>query len=268
MIPKVGKKDRTSPRAWRPTALLSCLGKCLERTVARRIAWTAITHRIISPQHAGALPKRSATDLTAAFTHDVEAAWARGKHVSLITMDVQGAFDTLLKNRLIKRMAEQDWPAQTLYFVDSFLAERHIRVRLGQETTPNYRTECGTPQGSPLSPVLYTLYLAELLNSDTTHRFGYADDISLYRATHSLDENVEQLAEDVRQINEWGAANKITFAPEKPEMIHLTRQCGQYNPLCIVDEDTTIKPVPTGGNSNQLALRWLGVWFDRRLTFK
>ena len=38
MIPKVGKKDKTSVRSWRPIALLSCLGKGLERTIARRIA--------------------------------------------------------------------------------------------------------------------------------------------------------------------------------------------------------------------------------------
>lgn len=268
MIPKVGKKDRTSPRSWRPIALLSCLGKGLERTVARRIAWTAMSHKILSPQQGGALPKRSAADLTAAFTHDVEAAWARGKHVSLITMDVQGAFDALLKNRLIQRMAKQGWPAQTLYFVDSFLTERNIQVRLGEETTPSYQTECGTPQGSPLSSILYTLYLAELLNADTKHRFGYADDISIYRGTHSLDENTEQLAEDVRLIKEWGDANKIAFAPEKLEMIHLTRQRGQHNPPCTVNEDLTIDPVPPGGSSNQPALRWLGVWFDRKLTFR
>jgi len=75
MIPKTGKTDQTSPRSWRPIALLSCIGKGLERTVARRIAWTAMTHKILSPQHGGALPKRSAADLTAAFTHDTEAAW-------------------------------------------------------------------------------------------------------------------------------------------------------------------------------------------------
>jgi hypothetical protein len=68
--------------------LLSCIGKGLERTVARRIAWTAMTHKILSPQHEGALPKRSAADLTAAFTHDTEAAWARGQHVTMATLDV------------------------------------------------------------------------------------------------------------------------------------------------------------------------------------
>ena len=44
------------------------------------------------------------------------------------------------------------------------------------------------------------LYLAELLARDTTLRFGYADDICLYRATGSLNNNVQLLASDVRDI--------------------------------------------------------------------
>jgi len=38
MLPKVGKKDQTSVRSWRPIALLSCVSKGLERIIARRIA--------------------------------------------------------------------------------------------------------------------------------------------------------------------------------------------------------------------------------------
>lgn len=58
----------------------------------------------------------------------------------------------------------------------------------------------GTPQGSPLSPVLYMLYLAELLLQDTELRFGYADDVALYRASPSLDENIDALKQDVTNI--------------------------------------------------------------------
>lgn len=58
MIPKVGKKDRTSPRSWRPIALLSCVGKGLERLVAKRMAWISQSKKVLSPQHGGALPKR------------------------------------------------------------------------------------------------------------------------------------------------------------------------------------------------------------------
>jgi hypothetical protein len=46
-------------------------------------------------------------DLVASFTHDVEAAMAAGMEVTVITMDVQGAFDALLVKRLLARMTKQ-----------------------------------------------------------------------------------------------------------------------------------------------------------------
>src|SRR6201996_2025153 len=269
MLPKVGKKDKTSVRSWRPIALLSCISKGLERIIARRIAWTALTNGILSPQHGGALPKRSVMDLVAAFTHDVEAAMAAGQEVTMVTMDVQGAFDALLKKRLLRRMTNQGWPLALLKLINAFLSGRKVRVRLEKETTCDYDVSCGTPQGSPLSPVLYMLYLAELLSQDPTLRFGYADDICLYRATHSLDQNVALLAKDVQSIIDWGNDNKIFFAPEKLEMIHLTKKSGDYAPDCTVNDDLTIHPITTAPKEgDQPALRWLGVWFDRKLTFK
>ena len=45
-------------------------------------------------------------DLVAAFTHDVEKAIATGLEVTIVTMDVQGAFDALLRRRLLKRMTQ------------------------------------------------------------------------------------------------------------------------------------------------------------------
>ena len=139
-------------------------------------------------------------DLVACFTHDAESALAAGCEVTMVTMDVQGAFDALLKKRLLQRMTKQGWPLPLLQLIRSFLTNRQVRVRFEDSTTPYYSVACGTPQGSPLSPVLYMLYLAELLNQEPTLRFGYADDICLFRATNSLDNNVQLLAKDVGSI--------------------------------------------------------------------
>jgi hypothetical protein len=49
MIAKPGRRDLTTPRAWRPVSLLSCLGKGLERLIARRLAWAAIHYRVLHP---------------------------------------------------------------------------------------------------------------------------------------------------------------------------------------------------------------------------
>jgi len=166
-------------------------------------------------------------------------------------------------------MTKQGWPLSLLTLVRSFLTNRKVRVRLEQSTTPEHRVACGTPQGSPLSPVLYMLYLAELLAQDTTLCFGYADDICLYRATRSLNNNVQLLASDVWDILAWGAENKIFFAPEKLEMMHLTKGSSGYAPWCVVNDELTLDLITTAPkNGEQPTLRWLSVWFNRKLTFQ
>jgi ribonuclease HI len=113
------------------------------------------------------------------------------------------------------------------------------------------------------------LYLAELLQQDTALRFGYADDVALYRATESLDRNIELLARDVQAVIDWGRTNKVAFAPEKLEMIHITRRRGDYAPPLVVNDSLTIHPnIAEEGDVRQPALRWLGVWFDRKLTWR
>jgi hypothetical protein len=65
---------------------------------------------VLSPQHRGALPKRLAIDLIALFTYNIKAALARGKEITMFILDVQKAFDALLKRRLLRCITEQSWP--------------------------------------------------------------------------------------------------------------------------------------------------------------
>ena len=110
MIAKPGRRNLSTPRAWRPISLLSCLGKGLERLIARRLAWASIHYGVLHPQQNGALSKRSAVDLVAALMHDIEEAFARRLVATLVTIDIQGAFDTVLRSRLILHLRQQGWP--------------------------------------------------------------------------------------------------------------------------------------------------------------
>ena len=129
MIPKPKKKDYTTAKSWRPIALLSCLGKGLERLIARRIAVTALTKGVLPSQYFGALPKRSAVDLAACLIHDVENAIAEKQVASLLTLDVSGAFDIVQRNRMVLRLRQQGWPAEMVRWVESFLTDRTVAVR-------------------------------------------------------------------------------------------------------------------------------------------
>lgn len=152
MLRKPNKKDLSNPCSWRLIALLSCLGKGLERLVARRIANTILLYKVVSPQQAGALPTRAASDLLACLTHDIEHSLETGGTASILTLDLKGAFDATLQKRLMLRMRQQGWATLLLKFVGSFMEERQARIRLEDVTTAPQTIQCGLPQGSPASP--------------------------------------------------------------------------------------------------------------------
>jgi hypothetical protein len=110
IIPKPNKRDLTAPGSWRPISLLSCIGKGLERLVARRIAHAAVIQQVTHPNQAGALPKRSATDLAATLTDLADEALNKGLAVTVVTQDVEGAFNAIQRNRMTRRLLEQGWP--------------------------------------------------------------------------------------------------------------------------------------------------------------
>ena len=202
-----------------------------------------------------------------------------GHVATVVAMDVQGAFDAILARRLLQRLRAQGWGIQTMKMIQSFLNDRSIKARLDGEYTRMLPVKCSTPQGSPWSPILYILYLAELLQQQPQLRFGYADDVLLTRINTrgNLQQNAEDIAQDIRDVLAWGEENKIFFAADKTETQHFSRKKNQDNLDIKVSTTLTIEPVqPPAASQNrvsrspaiQCTLRWLGVWFDQSLTFK
>jgi ribonuclease HI len=106
--------------------------------------------------------------------------------------------------------------------------------------------------------------MADILLYDTEHRFGYADDLCICRTGHSLEDNAIRLGQDLEQILGWGAANKVSFDPEKSELMHFTRakQVDHFPEVSAPEFQLTIRQCA------EPAIRWLGVWFDGRLKFR
>lgn len=263
IIAKPNKADLTTPRSYRPIALLSVLGKGLERLVAKRMSWIAIKYKVLARQQFGALALRSSVDLTTCLTNDVETALKQGLVASVLTLDIKGAFDATLPGRLVRRLREQGWPAPLVSWVSSFATNRSVHIRMDGEVGPLLNIDCGLPQGSPISPILFMLYISPLFKMGTPHRrFGYADDVALLQISDSAETNAIKLSESLAEALDWGATEGITFEPTKSELIHFTRKRNPTSPR--VEAGTHI----VEENHDRPYVRWLGVLFDRKLTFK
>ena len=231
MIPKPNKSDFSSPRSYHPIALLSVLGKGLERLLAKRIAWISVRKKVLASQQFGALPGRSAVDLTTCLTHDVERALNEGRTATLLTLDVKGAFDAVLPGRLARCLREQGWPESLVKSVSSFATGRSVQIRLDGETGPLQQVNCGLPQGSPASPILFMLYISPIFKmGKISQRFSYADDIALIETRDSLQENCGRLTASLQEALAWGRGEGITFDPGKTELQHFSRRRADKDP--------------------------------------
>lgn len=265
ILSKPNKADRSSPRSYRPIALLSVLGKGLERLVAKRMSWVAIKYNVLAPQQFGALPLRSSVDLTTCLTHDIETALNQGLTASVLTLDVKGAFDAVLPGRLVRRLREQGWPSHLCEWVASFATNRKVCIRLDGEIGDARTIECGLPQGSPVSPILFMLYISPLFFLDQLRDgFGYADDVASCKISPSLQENSLALSATLAQALEWGRLEGITFDPEKSELIHFSRKRADKNNSPSIE----VGSFTVSESTERPYLKWLGVLFDRKLTFK
>ena len=109
------------------------------------------------------------------------------------------------------------------------------------------------------------LYIAPLFwLGRPVRRFGYADDIAILAISKDLQDNCNNLQADAQEALDWGQAEGITFDPKKSELIHFTRS--------MRDPPAASSPSITAGTyviqEATGPLRWLGVFFDRKLSFK
>ena len=83
----------------------------------------------------------------------------------VITLDIAGAFDRVWHRGLLTKLEQLGVVGELLELYSSYLQDRNLRVVVSGCTSAMYPIEASVPQESILSPILYNIYLNDLLQS-------------------------------------------------------------------------------------------------------
>ncbi len=121
--------------------------------------------------------------------------------------------------------------------------------------------QIGIQQDSPISPILFLIYIRNLFQDLESKDINYINNIGLITSSESSEKNYEILKETVTRIFEKRTNNLIQFDPDKTELIHFhsKRNIGEnvniyFSENYLVEAKSTVK--------------WLGIWLDLKLNFK
>ena len=270
VLRKEGKKDYTLAGSYRPIALENSLAKVVEKALANRITDAAETHNLLPWNQMGARKQRSTLSAIGLLTTCVETAWAAqpGSVVSMLSLDLAGAFDNVPHDTLLEILKSKGLPDWLTKMVACFLHERRTRIAYTGHQSDWIPIRSGIPQGSPLSPILFLLYISELLETFSDPQagiigIGFVDDTNLVAWGASAEENCRKLTAAHAQCERWANQHGAQFAPEKYQLIHFTRNRRTDS------EDLATSIVIAGHRTrSQATIKLLGVWLDPKLTWK
>lgn len=261
-IPKPGA-DKTNPSSYRPIALTSAICKIHERLVTTRLVWLLETNDIINPSQSAYRKQRCTLDHLFRLQDTINKSINNKAHTVGIFFDFSKAFDMLWKNGLIYKLNRLGITGRINNWINDFLTNRKIRVKLNNTLSTETTLENGTPQGSVISPILFLIMVNDYPippdNSICTSLF--ADDSAIWSSGRNLDSIISKLKPQVEAICTWCNTWGFKLNENKTTAIIFSKSRNAQNttiPIVING-----KQITTGRN-----IKFLGVTFDQTLTWR
>ena len=262
MIPLHKGGNLTELNNYRPISKLCCLAKILESLVSTQMRTYLSSNNIIQSQQSGFRPGHSTITATTLVINNILKGLNNHQHCAAIFIDLSKAFDTVDHQILIQKLASIGFDDLAVSWFVNYLTGRTQAVVADNFKSSSLLIKKGVPQGSILGPLLFTLYMNNMvlpsLHSDVHF---YADDTILYCFGPTIEAATENLQAAFNRFQLSLIKLKLILNSSKTKCMVFTR-CAKTN---VSSGILTLK-----GEQIELvtAYKYLGIWLDDKLSFK
>ena len=221
MLDKPGKHSYASPALFRVIVLLQAVSKILERVVASRLSLTAWTLKLVHSNQCASLPPLSSFDAAISLVDTVRTLQRPGLRVSTLFLDIKGGFDNVNASILCSSLKKAGVPHYMVSWIGSVLYQRTCRLVFEGSPKTVSPVQVGTPQGSPISPLQFVIYVMSLhIKIPRGQSLSCVDDFAPSAVSTSYSTNISTLQRAFRRIRAQASAREVGFSVPKTELIH------------------------------------------------
>ena len=258
---KKPNKDPFQATSYRPIALTSCVCKLMEKMINTRLVWHLETKELLSPFQFGFRKNRSTLDPLWRLSNQIQQGFVKQCQTIGVFFDLEKAYDTTWRQGIINKIYKMGIRGNMIKFLDSFLSNRYIKVKVGSSLSSPFIQEEGVPQGSVLSVTCFAIAINEILDVVTPPVRGslFVDDFALYCTGYDAKSIHHYIQKSIDAVSKWADENGFRFSASKTVAIRFTRR-------------RNLEEIPTlilNGNilPYQSEVKFLGMIFDEKLTW-
>ena len=231
------------------------------------------TYNLLPNTQFGSRDYHCATDAAMVLVHTAQQGLTTGHPVATLLFDIQGFFDNINRDRVIHIFDILGFPLELVRWVESFLSDRTLALHFNGWASALFEALNGTPQGSPLSPILSVVYTIPLLR--LAERWVwlmlslYVDDGNLTAAGPTHQESVKQVVTGFRIVSDWLKRCGLRTDPDKTEFISFFNPRWSQNLKGSPPHNIILQDASNGELSvpRSPSVRYLGIFIHCKLSW-
>ena len=221
-VPKKG--DLSVVSNYRPISLLNSDAKLFERLVFKHLFNHLQGNNMLSSLQSGFIPGDSTVNQLTYLYHTFCEALDAGKEVRAVFCDISKAFDRVWHAGLVHKLRAAGVTGTLLDWFRNYLSDRRQRVVLPGGSSEWTYIRAGVPQGSILGPLLFLVYINDIVTDIGSNIRLFADDTSLFIIVSDPASAATCLNSDLEKISRWATTWLVTFNPSKSVAFLISRR--------------------------------------------